>query len=399
MTPLQLAWRTTKRYRARTLLAITGVTVIGALLFDMLLLSDGLLASFADLLNSEGFEIRVVAHEGFARGPIPNSATELAPAIAALPGVDDVSLIRTESGVGSVGRKRAFLTIVGRTQSRPGPWRVLEGENVPLRAADGACPVAVGRPLSAALALKPGSTLQLAARPRGEVTAIPPVTCRVTGVVDFGFTAANEYTVAAPLNAFERIVGDDGPRDAELVFVAVASGADSARVREAISTMRPDLRVYSNADVLAQFNRNGFAYFRQISTVLSVLTTVFAFLLIATLLTVSVNQRLGEIAALRALGIARPRIAAMLLWESALLVGVGAILALPVGGALATGLDHILRQMPGLPERLHFFVFETRALVIHAAVFAVTATASAAYPVWLSATLPIASTLRREVVG
>ena len=71
MTPLQLAWRTTKRYRARTLLAITGVTVIGALLFDMLLLSDGLLASFADLLNSEGFEIRVVAHEGFARGPDP----------------------------------------------------------------------------------------------------------------------------------------------------------------------------------------------------------------------------------------------------------------------------------------------------------------------------------------
>ena len=89
---------------------------------------------------------------------------------------------------------------------------------------------------------------------------------------------------------------------------------------------------------------------------------VFTFLLVATMLTVSINQRLGEIAALRALGIGRPRIAAMLLWESALMVGGGGLLALPLGGLLALGLDRILKQMPGVPERLHFFVFEPRAL-------------------------------------
>jgi putative ABC transport system permease protein len=125
---------------------------------------------------------------------------------------------------------------------------------------------------------------------------------------------------------------------------------------------------------------------------------VFAFLLVATLLTVSVNQRLGEIAALRAIGIGRRRIAAMLMWESALLVGVGGILALPLGEALALGLDHILRQMPGLPEQLHFFVFERRALVIHLGLLTATAFAAAAYPMWLTARMPIAATLRREVV-
>ena len=56
MTSLGLAWRTARRYRARTLLAVAGVAIIGALLFDMLLLSRGLLASFADLLDSEGFD-------------------------------------------------------------------------------------------------------------------------------------------------------------------------------------------------------------------------------------------------------------------------------------------------------------------------------------------------------
>jgi putative ABC transport system permease protein len=167
----------------------------------------------------------------------------------------------------------------------------------------------------------------------------------------------------------------------------------------AIATLRPDLRVYSNDDVVSQFNRNGFAYFRQISLVLSSLTMVFAFLLVATLLTVSINQRLGEIAALRALGIGRARIASMLLWESALLVGAGGLLALPLGEALALVLDRILKQMPGIPERMHFFVFEPRALVIHLTLLAFTALAAAAYPVWLTARLPIAETLRREVVG
>ena len=80
------------------------------------------------------------------------------------------------------------------------------------------------------------------------------------------------------------------------------------------------------------------------------MTLAFAFLLVATLLTVSVNQRLGEVAALRALGFPRRRIAAKLLWESALLVGVGGIAALPLGGLLAVVLDRILRQMPGVPD-------------------------------------------------
>jgi ABC-type lipoprotein release transport system permease subunit len=89
----------------------------------------------------------------------------------------------------------------------------------------------------------------------------------------------------------------------------------------------------------------------------------------------------------------------MLLWESALLVGGGGLLAIPLGEALASMLDRILRQMPGLPEQLHFFVFEPRALVIHVVVFAITAVAAAAYPVWLTTRLPIAATLRREVIG
>src|SRR6185436_1347139 len=100
---------------------------------------------------------------------------------------------------------------------------------------------------------------------------------------------------------------------------------------DAIARLRPDVRVLSNDQVMEQFNENAFSYFRQISTVLSTLTLAFTFLLVATLLTMSVNQRLGEVAALRALGFSRRRIALNLLWESALLVGGGGLLALPIG--------------------------------------------------------------------
>jgi putative ABC transport system permease protein len=184
-----------------------------------------------------------------------------------------------------------------------------------------------------------------------------------------------------------------------MVLVASAPTAGPDAAAAAITRLRPDLRVFSNEQVIATFNRNGFAYFRQISIVLSTTTALFTFLLVATLLTVSVNQRLGEVAALRALGIARRTIAATLLWEATLLVGGGGIMAVPGGMLLAMVLDRILRRMPGLPDGLHFFVFEPRALALHGALLGVTALVAAAYPMWLAVHLPIAQTLRQEVVS
>src|SRR5262249_2041448 len=114
---------------------------------------------------------------------------------------------------------------------------------------------------------------------------------------------------------------------------------------------------------------------------------------------VSVNQRLGEIAALRAIGISRQRVAGMLVWESVLLVAVGGVIALPLGAALALGLDDLLRRMPGLPQQLHFFMFEPRSVVLQTAVLVATAAVAALYPVRLAVTLPIAATLRRELIS
>ena len=51
MSPFGFAWRSLSREPARASLGILGVAIVGALLFDMLLLSQGLLISFRDLLQ------------------------------------------------------------------------------------------------------------------------------------------------------------------------------------------------------------------------------------------------------------------------------------------------------------------------------------------------------------
>ena len=158
------------------------------------------------------------------------------------------------------------------------------------------------------------------------------------------------------------------------------------------------LAAATNEEMLGRFQTNGFTYFRQISAVLTTVTVSFAMLLITVLLTVSVNQRLGEIAALRALGLSQRRVVADVLCESALIVGSGGLLSLPLGLALAAYLDAILKRMPGIPEQMHFFVFEPGALAIHLLLLAVTALAAAVYPMRIVARLPIAATLRNEVI-
>jgi hypothetical protein len=66
---------------------------------------------------------------------------------------------------------------------------------------------------------------------------------------------------------------------------------------------------------------------------------------------------------------------------------------------LAVWLDGILKRMPGIPADLHFFVFESRALAVHLTLLAATALLAALYPMRIVARLPIATTLRKEVVS
>jgi len=401
MTPARLAWRSLTRQPARALLAIGGVMAVGALLFDMLLLSHGLALSFRDLLDSVGFDVRVTATPAFpGAGPELDDAERLARELETLPEIADAVPVRYVSAelVGdspSSDAWRRTLTVVGAGASARGLWRILDGAD-PDPGAE-LHEVVVSRWMARDTGLGPGDVVRLVVR-TGVVDVGVGVPFRVSGVAEFAFDSARWWTAATTLEGLGAVEPPARAGLADFLLVASADDAHPEAAVAAIRARRPDLHAFSNAQFVARFEAADFSYFRQISFVLSTITLSFAFLLITTLLTVSVNQRLAEVAALRALGFTRRRVAADLVWESTWIVAIGGLLALPLGGALAVWLDGILRAMP-VVDRLHFFVFEPRAVVEHVVLLAVTGSLATVYPVWLAARLPIAATLRRETVS
>jgi len=394
VSPLQFAWRSLSRQPARAVLGLTGVAVVGALLFDMLMLSRGLIVSFRDLLESTGFDVRVTATEALpGMGPVVSEAAATVEALRRLPELAAVVPVRF--GVAAVetpDKKTHDVAIIGSETRRRGEWRLVQGADLAEDSGGGRPDMVVNRTFAREQGLAPGSVVRLA-------STVTPREFRVSGIVEFPFEAAGERMAGVTLDGFTRAFPAARRDEADLLLVASQTGLGPETAVGAIRRARPDLHPFSIDEVLERLRRAEFSYFRQVSFVLATIASFFALLLVTTLLTVSVNQRLGEVAALRALGFSRKRITLDLLAESALLVGGGGIAAVPLGLLLARVLDSILRQMPDLPSRLHFFVFEPRALAIHLAFLVLAALIAAAYPVILAARLPIAATLRKESIS
>ena len=399
MNAVGFAWRSLRRQPARATLGVLGVAAVGALLLDMLLLSHGLVVSMRDLFNRSGWDIRVTAGELPGRGMRLGNALSTAERIAALPSVRAALIVRLADARIERGTGRpidaAFQGIRGF--SRGGtpitpPWTITGG-----RESTGTDEVVIDSAIAAAANLKVGSSITLRASCVGDREALPPARLQVVGIADFPFAGSDEGAMGGSLDALKAACGGNLGDEADLVLVT--SVGDANDTAAAIRAALPNIRPMTNDEVVGRLQETGLSYFRQISTVLTTVTVSFAVLLITVLLTVSVNQRLGEIAALRALGFSRTRVVADVLSESALIVGAGGILSLPLGLLLSSGLDRILKDIPGIPVDLHFFVFDSRALAFHIGLLVATAVIAALYPMRIVSNLPIAATLRDEVIG
>jgi putative ABC transport system permease protein len=409
------AWRSLVRQPARGGLAVLGVAAIGALLFDMLMLSQGLVTSMRDLLDRTGWDVRVMTtDESPGRGPRIIGAVDAAKAMAALPPVRAALAVRSVDANVVLEGSSPYATLQGITAAPRPPWTLLRGRDV-----DADDEVVINERLASGFRIGVGDPLTLQASCLDSRESLPSITFRVAGVAEFPIEVSSDLTIAGTLAGLIRACGGNARDEADLILVA--SKGDAQAAADAIGSAFPELRARTNEQLLGRLQQNGFSYFRQISTVLTSVTLAFALLLITvlltvsvnqrlgeiaalralgfSLLTVSVNQRLGEIAALRALGFSRHRVIADVLAESALIVGAGGAVSLPLGLLLARGLDRILTSMPGLPAGLHFFVFEPAALLTHILLLVITAFTAALYPMRIVARLPIAATLRDEVIG
>jgi putative ABC transport system permease protein len=392
MKSLSFAARSLVRQPARAALGVLGVAAVGALLFDMLLLSQGLVVSMRDLLERFAFDVRVGASDRPGGGPLMPDAVLSAQRIAALPAVQSVLTVRMADASLERGGRRVWTAVQGIGGNGRRPWTILRGTDL-----TGDNDILVNEPASRTLGVEPGGTVDLRASCSEESESLPPVRVRVAGIADFPFDNAEGSQAATTAETLAHACGEAHSTAANLILVTSAGNADHAASQ--IEALDPNLSALTNDEALGRMEEGGFTYFRQISTVLTTVTLTFALLLITVLLTVAVNQRLGAIAALRALGFSRTRVIADVLWESALIVGVGGMLSLPLGWALAIWLDGILKRMPAIPADLHFFVFQPRALIVHVLLLTAIAILAALYPMRIVSRLPIAATLRDEVTS
>ena len=217
----------------------------------------------------------------------------------------------------------------------------------------------------------------------------------VRGIVRWVYDYRGQPSVGTILPVMQALASDAGEDRASLLLVRVRSDAAVPAVADRLREEFPRLEVYSVAD-LVRFFKQRLVYFRQLSYILATMSLIVTVLLITTLLTITVNERLGEIATLRAIGIARSTVMRQVFIEGTVLTVVGAALGIVLGLGTARYLDSILTSFPGLPAAFSFFVPRRESLVTAGLVLIVTGSLAGLYPAWLAARAPIAATLRSE---
>jgi putative ABC transport system permease protein len=396
MMRLQLASLSLRRHPSRTLLAALGVAVSAAMLLDMVMLATGMRESFASLLGRNGYTIRISP-----RGTLPFDteatiarAAAAAAAIRAVPGVTAVSPVLGASlhVVGSAHPVTAFA--LGLDPGVQGDYQLLEGADptVPdaLVASDAllrALQASIGDTLDVAVGFDP--QLRTYAGRRRLV---------ISGRARFLFLSAEDDAAALRLGTLQAMGGTERADRVSLFMVRTDPASDVERVRASIEAALPRVTALSTAGAVAEAEHR-LSYFRQLAFILGTVSLIVGFLLVTTMVTVSVNERIGEIAVMRAIGVSRWHIVQQIVIEGVGISVTGAAAGLALGLVTARYLNSILRGFPGLPDAIDFFLFQPDAAFNALGLLIASGIAAGVYPAWRAASLPISTTLREEAIG
>jgi putative ABC transport system permease protein len=220
----------------------------------------------------------------------------------------------------------------------------------------------------------------------------------IAGIARFFYTAAGELVVAVPLATLQAMGGPMATDRVSLFMARVREGADVERARQWIADKMPRISAISTGTALQQFDQR-MGYFRQLAVILGSISLGVGFLLVTTLVTVSVNERVGEIAVMRAIGVSRQHVVEQIVLEGVALALAGTILGMGLGLVTARAFNAILSDFPGLPAAFEFFVFRPRDAYAAMTLLATAGVLAGIYPAWRAASLPVADTLHGEAIA
>lgn len=402
-----LAFAALRRHPMRSALAIFGLAIAAALLIDMVMLSTGMRASFRSLLTSGGYELRVTP-----RGTLPfdTEATVggAASLVASLRAHPDIAQVSASLGTTVQVQRRDLASsafALGTDPSVQGEYSVLTGRapssdiGVQEVVANSALLTTIAASVGDTLTISTGRSAQL--RMSGDETRAVLV-----GEARFLYVPPGLPALSAPLRAVQELLGEAGRDRMSLAMASVRADTgrnpdNSARteaVRQWIEDTHSRVTAISTETAIVQVEER-LAYFRQLAFVLGALSLVIGILLVTTLVSLSVNERLGELAVLRAIGVARVGVLQQIMLEGLMLGAAGITIGLGLGLVTARWLNTILRDFPGLPADLDFFVWSPEAAWKALALLLIASTLAGAWPAWRASQLRVAQALREESIG
>ena len=393
---LQLAWSSLRRHATRTLLAILGVAVAAAMLLDMVMMSTGLRESFRELLLSRGFKLRIAP-----KGTLPfdtdatiENVNGIIVKLRTNPEIITISPVLGATIHVPINGKIVSSSVLGVNPSVQGDYGMLSGSDPIAKDA-----IVVNDEFIKATRVKIGDTLDVATGYNPQLrTYAGSRKLVVTGRVRFLYGAANQLATAMQLSTLQEMGGPSRANRASLFMIKVRDDGQVEKVRAWIEKVIPEVSALSIATALSQVDQR-LIYFRQLALILGTVSLFVGFLLVTTLVTVSVNERIGEITVMRALGVSRLHVVQQIVLEGVVITLAGAIGGLGLGLITARYLNAILSSFPGLPVAIDFFLFQPRAAWTALGLLALSGIAAGVYPSFRAASLPIATTLREEAIA
>src|SRR5688572_25475881 len=366
------------------------------MLLDMVMLSSGMRESFGTLLESRGFSIRLAP-----RGTLPfdteatiAGASEITGILSRHPDVIAVSPVLGATVHVVDGARQSTGFALGVDAAVQGDYELEDGSDT--SRVDG---FVANEEFLRATGAQLGDTLTMATAYSPQLRSYSGERRLVlSGIARFLYMSRGQSAVALPLMTLQAMGGAERRDRASLFMVGVREGAIADSVQRWIEREIPRVDAISTREALARVDER-LAYFRQMALILGGVSLLVGFLLVTTLVTVSVNQRVGEIAVQRAIGVSRAHVVQQIVVESVVLSTVGAGLGLVLGLGTARWLNTILASFPGLPTAIDFFLFQPRAAWTALALLVASGILAGVYPSWRAASLPIARTLREEAVA
>jgi putative ABC transport system permease protein len=217
------------------------------------------------------------------------------------------------------------------------------------------------------------------------------------GTAHFLYLPANPRAIAMRINPLRVMLGLHGD-PVSVMMVRVDRGTSPDSVGAWIAAHAPRVSATSTAGMLRQVDQR-LSYFRQLAFILGAVSLTVGLLLVTTLVTVTINERLGEIAVMRAIGVSRGTVVMQVMLEGVVIMLTGSLLGLGLGLVTAHYLNGILSAFPGLPAASDFFLFQPRDAWTALGMLAGCGVLAGIFPAWRGASLPVATTLREEAVA